>query len=70
MRKLVFLYFSSSHLPCILLKSNALDEFDIGIDIAIVFIPVRLESVLVKAESMPPDTPTTRLLAGRGILLT
>jgi hypothetical protein len=35
-----------------------------GIDIAIVLIPVLEDNVLESAESIPPEIPTTRVSAG------
>ena len=39
-----------------------------GIERAKVFIPVVAHIVLTTAESIPPDTPTTKLLGFFGIL--
>jgi hypothetical protein len=36
----------------------------IGIDMAMVLIPVIEDNVLVRAESIPPEIPTTRDCAG------
>ncbi len=44
-------------------KSLLFELVVIGIDRAMCFYPVMLDSVLVKAESIPPDTPTIKLFS-------
>tara|TARA_B100000242_G_scaffold281119_1_gene241134 strand:+ start:1385 stop:1621 length:237 start_codon:yes stop_codon:yes gene_type:complete len=68
--KVVLVNLPSSHFPCAELRVELFEFVDIGIESAKVLNPVILARVLVRAESIPPDTPTIRLFAGLGILLT